>query len=276
MPATPPTDPTPTSSISTSPSDAGCVPPTLPRTSTPPLEATHVHAFYDVAAAAHFSATRHTPWPRVSAFLRALPAGSLVLDLGCGNGRQLSGCGAGVACLGLDRSVPLATITHSKGHPCIGGDVLRPPLRRGVADAVLCIAVLHHLSTPDRRREGVLACLRLLAPGGRAYFTGWATEQGPTSKRDLGVGEGEDGLLVSWRLPPEFPLTDAARAAAGGVPDEHGGVTLQRFVHPFRDGELPSLLAEAGLVLAGEGVGVTLVEAWWERDNQCAIVQRAG
>lgn len=37
--------------------------------------------------ASHFSDTRHKPWPNVLAFVQALPLGSLVVDVGCGNGK---------------------------------------------------------------------------------------------------------------------------------------------------------------------------------------------
>ena len=40
--------------------------------------------------AGHFSNTRHTPWPRVVDFLKQLPPGALVADVGCGNGKYLS------------------------------------------------------------------------------------------------------------------------------------------------------------------------------------------
>lgn len=48
---------------------------------TPPLESKHVHSLYDTIAQ-HFSHTRHSRWPRVDAFLEALPAGALVIDVG--------------------------------------------------------------------------------------------------------------------------------------------------------------------------------------------------
>ncbi|KAK2170241.1 hypothetical protein NP493_1156g01017 [Ridgeia piscesae] len=38
----------------------------------------------------HFSDTRHSPWPRVVEFLKQLPLGALVADVGCGNGKYLS------------------------------------------------------------------------------------------------------------------------------------------------------------------------------------------
>jgi len=39
--------------------------------------------------ASHFSSTRHSPWPRVTEFIRQIPPGSLVADIGCGNGKYL-------------------------------------------------------------------------------------------------------------------------------------------------------------------------------------------
>lgn len=52
------------------------------------LEEEYVHRVYD-AIASHFSSTRHTPWPRVCQFLASLPAGSVLADVGCGNGKYL-------------------------------------------------------------------------------------------------------------------------------------------------------------------------------------------
>lgn len=52
------------------------------------LEQEYVHRVYEEIAG-HFSSTRHTPWPHIVEFLKALPSGSLVADIGCGNGKYL-------------------------------------------------------------------------------------------------------------------------------------------------------------------------------------------
>lgn len=52
------------------------------------LEQQYVHKVYEEIAT-HFSSTRHSPWPRVVEFLRSLPEGSIVADVGCGNGKYL-------------------------------------------------------------------------------------------------------------------------------------------------------------------------------------------
>ena len=37
----------------------------------------------------HFSGTRHTPWPNIADFLKQQSPGSLLVDIGCGNGKYL-------------------------------------------------------------------------------------------------------------------------------------------------------------------------------------------
>ncbi|CAJ0966690.1 unnamed protein product [Ranitomeya imitator] len=52
------------------------------------LEKEYVHKVYEDIAG-HFSSTRHSPWPKVVDFLMSLSAGSLVADVGCGNGKYI-------------------------------------------------------------------------------------------------------------------------------------------------------------------------------------------
>lgn len=54
------------------------------------LETIHVYNIYDTIAE-HFSDTRCKPWPNVLKFMHSLPIGSILVDVGCGNGKYL-GC----------------------------------------------------------------------------------------------------------------------------------------------------------------------------------------
>lgn len=40
--------------------------------------------------ASHFSGTRHSQWPRVAEFMDSLQPGSVLVDIGCGNGKYLT------------------------------------------------------------------------------------------------------------------------------------------------------------------------------------------
>ncbi|GLI71013.1 hypothetical protein VaNZ11_016129, partial [Volvox africanus] len=64
------------------------------------LEAEYVHKVYD-AIAPHFSATRFAIWPKVRTFIESLPRGSIVADVGCGNGKYF-GVRRDLAVLGSD------------------------------------------------------------------------------------------------------------------------------------------------------------------------------
>lgn len=56
-------------------------------------------------------------------------------------------------------------------------DGMKLPYASQRFDAVLCIAVLHHITSPARRIEMLTELLRVLRPGGKALVTAWATEQ---------------------------------------------------------------------------------------------------
>ncbi len=52
------------------------------------MEKQHVYDVYEKIAP-HFSNTRYKPWPRIAQFLDSLEIGSIVADIGCGNGKYL-------------------------------------------------------------------------------------------------------------------------------------------------------------------------------------------
>ncbi|KAM6933137.1 tRNA (carboxymethyluridine(34)-5-O)-methyltransferase alkbh8 [Xenentodon cancila] len=139
------------------------------------LEEEYVHRVYDTIAS-HFSRTRHTPWPRVCHFLSSLPPGSMLADVGCGNGKYL-GVNPELVMMGCDRSSALVQICAERGFQGFVSDALRVPLRTGSCDACLSIAVIHHFSTQERRLSAVKELVRLLKPGGRALIYVWAFEQ---------------------------------------------------------------------------------------------------
>lgn len=53
------------------------------------MEQMNVHNVYNKIAN-HFSQTRHSPWPQVESFIKNLPSDSILIDIGCGNGKYLN------------------------------------------------------------------------------------------------------------------------------------------------------------------------------------------
>ncbi|XP_066537011.1 alkylated DNA repair protein alkB homolog 8 isoform X2 [Hoplias malabaricus] len=139
------------------------------------LEEQFVHRVYEEISA-HFSSTRHAPWPRVRDFLLTLSPGDTLADIGCGNGKYL-GINPQIRTVGCDRSESLVRICAERGFEAFVSDALNVPLRSGGFDACVSIAVIHHFSTQKRRLAAVEELVRLLKVGGRALIYVWAKEQ---------------------------------------------------------------------------------------------------
>jgi alkylated DNA repair dioxygenase AlkB/SAM-dependent methyltransferase len=228
------------------------------------------------------SATRYKPWPKVAAFLAGLPAGSIVADIGCGNGKYMYDPRHFI--VGTDRSAPLAHIAATRaahaGSICIG-DATYVALRSGVFDAAISIAVLHHLSTPQRRVKALRELARIVRPGGRILVYAWAQEQGPESRFAFTAPD----ELVPWtamHLPPASAAggeTGGGGEVSGGQGEWGGGYVgggrgdaaahgeaLLRYCHLYQHGELTALSAEVE--------GVVVEEESWDCSNCCITLRR--
>lgn len=211
----------------------------------------HVHAVYQHIAP-HFAATRHTPWPVIAAFLRALPSGSVGLDLGCGNGKYLDLRREDVLVLGSDRSEALVGIARQRvaggGGEVVVGDVLNLPFCVGGGagfDFAISIAVVHHLASRGRRVGALRAALEVLREGGRLLVFVWALEQ-EGSRRGWKRGGVQD-VMVPWVM-----------RGGGGKGEGEEDKVFQRYYHLYCEGEL-----EGDVQAAGGKV----LEKGYERDN---------
>lgn len=208
-------------------------------------EATHVHAVYE-AIAPHFSSTRHKPWPLIADFLLSQKPGSVGLDVGCGNGKYLP-VNPAVHMLGSDRSHALVRLARSeRAGEVIVADGLALPYRPAAADFAICIAVVHHLSTRERRQDAIAALLRCVRPrgAGRVLVYAWALEQSG-SRRGWDEASQQD-TLVPWVM----------RRKGGSE------TTYQRYYHLYRKGELEEDVRQAG---------GTVLESGYEKDNWWVI-----
>ena len=196
---------------------------------TPVTESKHVHAVYNAIATQwhHTRGKRGVLWPGATQFLNALPPGSLVADVGCGDGKYFSAItAASLYVIGTDISEPLlkTAVSTSSSSSSIGeeedaiidgpqyqrrlslrpavavADCINLPLRSQSFDAAICIAVMHHLSTEGRRIRCLSELQRIVKAGGLINVMAWALEQEDDSKRKF---HGTD-VLVPFNAQPKY------------------------------------------------------------------------
>ncbi|RWQ95081.1 hypothetical protein C8Q69DRAFT_402995 [Paecilomyces variotii] len=272
---------------------------TKPHENSEAYEEEHVHQVYQQIAQ-HFSATRYKPWPVVERFLKEQTPGSIGLDIGCGNGKYLTvnpdvfilGISAvffflicfifftsscflflsnsimspvykmSILCnITLRRARALARIAiKHQPHSTILADILDLPHPYSRFDFAISIAVIHHLSTPERRVRAIAEILQTLKPttnnsrGGTALVYVWALEQ-KESRRGWDKGDQQD-IMVPWVLKQK--------------PTESGSNNEQkvfhRYYHLYESGELERDICSAGGKVLDSG---------YDKDNWWAIATRS-
>ncbi|KAL7695888.1 Methyltransferase domain containing protein [Lotmaria passim] len=141
----------------------------------------------------------------------------------------------------------------------VRSDALRSPLRGGLFDAAISIAVIHHYATHDRRVRAVRELLRLVRPhGGLVLIYVWARDESGHAKRPMDPETGDS--LVRWERNQKY--------------DEAQQV-FHRYYHFFSEGELERLCTEASASADGDkGVPVTIRASYFDKENWCVVLER--
>ena len=132
-----------------------------------------VHATYDKIAE-HFSETRFSVWPNVSKFLQAVEPCSLILDNGCGNGKNCNRNDC--VFVGTDTCKRFLEISVEKTEiiDTIAMNSKMLSFREDSFDYVLCIAVIHHIYLDSDRIKAISEIARVLRSGGKALISVWS------------------------------------------------------------------------------------------------------
>lgn len=194
-----------------------------------------------------FDATRMRAWPGwFQALSKAdLPIQSLI-DIGCGNGRfalflserqptpfDYTGIDSSRALLKLARArlSPLGRITMR----LIEHDLVVDELPVMQAQLVVLFGVLHHVPGFRQRRELLLRCAGLLAPGGHLIFTAWRFYEEERFRARIQPWADE------MRVEKHDYLLDWRRGAPG-----------LRYCHYVDDAEHDDLIAATGLLVKAD------------------------
>lgn len=185
------------------------------------------------------------------------------VDVGCGNGKYLA-VNPRVFIVGTDRSTNLVKIaTQHQPHGTAVADALNLPHPLRKFDFAISIAVVHHLSTPERRIEAARSILETLREDGRALIYVWALEQ-KDSRRGWDEGHEQD-VMVPWVMRQKGKKKTTNADAEDQSAAENGDRTFHRYYHLYRKGELEQDI---------EAAGGRVFESGYEKDNWWAIAQR--
>tara|TARA_Y100000592_G_C5324604_1_gene246494 strand:- start:29 stop:652 length:624 start_codon:yes stop_codon:yes gene_type:complete len=146
------------------------------------IEEKNVKNVYEKIAL-HFDSTRVYKWSWVNEFLEKLDKNSLVYDIGCGNGRNMNYNNLNF--IGIDNCENFIKICNEKKLNVVMSNITEIPFKSNTADAILCIAVLHHLSSNENRIKALLELKRIVKPNGKILLSVWSINQPAKTKKSF-------------------------------------------------------------------------------------------
>lgn len=205
------------------------------------IEKQYVSDTYETISS-HFSSTRHSHWKGVKKFIDEIKKETNLtqvnfLDYGCGNGKYLSLCDK-FNCVGFDNCHNLLKIVKEKFPlvQIIQGDVCVLDFSLlNKFNYIICIAVIHHLSSQLRRIEAIKNIIQYLKHGGYALISVWATTLNTSKYIKLDT---PNDWLIGWN-------------------NQHN-----RYYHLFEKKELVDLIKEAD-----QFNQIAIIEIFFELSN---------
>ena len=166
----------------------------------------------------HFSKTRYNIWNCVKIFLDNIEKNAIIGDIGCGNGKNMlyrKDC----INMGCDLSNNLVNICIQKNLNVVLGNILNIPYKNNIFDYTICIAVIHHLSSANKRKEAINELIRVTKKGGKILILVWAFEQEKSSRFNFTKQDN----YIDWK-------------------DKNKKIIGKRYYHVFKKNELEDLI----------------------------------
>jgi len=123
-----------------------------------------------------FDVSRVRIWPCVKKFLDSFDKDSLLLDVGCGNGKNML-YRNDLNFKGIDYSIKLVEICKNKNLDVIESSMTNIPFESNIFDGIIVIASYHLLSTDEERKQTLDELYRVVKNDGRILIVVWAIEQ---------------------------------------------------------------------------------------------------
>ena len=137
-----------------------------------------------------FSKTRYSIWDSVKKFSENFKKDSIVLDAGCGNGKNMNYLKDKCEIIGIDSCKNFVTLCKERQLNVLESNILNLPFEDNTFDYIISIAVIHHLKTDTERYKAIDELLRVLKPNGKMLVTVWAYESDKFSEnKNFKIGD---------------------------------------------------------------------------------------
>jgi len=207
---------------------------------------------YEIVAGSWNNFRQKPFFPEWFRFLAKRWKSGIIIDLGCGNGRNMTPFSGGFDIIGIDISKNMLKNAQKfcKKRKIdarfLLSDVLYLPLKESSVKYVLSIAVYHHL--PQEKLEEALSELyRILAPGGEAFITVWNR-----MKMRFLLRRSEQN--ISWRRKSDNRV-------------------FYRYYYLYTRSELRYLIKKAGFRIVLEGSEKSMQKSIFSK-NICLLVKK--
>lgn len=190
--------------------------------------------------AREFSNTRASvKWQWITDFIESLPKKTSILDVGCGNGRNMKY--DDYHFYGVDNSKTFIEICRKQGLNVVEGSMMMLPFSNESFDHIINIAAFHHLSTETRRLRAVEEMYRVLKPGGKILISVWSIRQPKRTNRHFTL---YGDTMVPWKSTEE---------------------TYERYYYIFKIDELKQLFERYGFITLSHK---------WDYGNEIFVFQK--
>ncbi|HEC89094.1 MAG TPA: class I SAM-dependent methyltransferase [Thermoplasmatales archaeon] len=213
--------------------------------------------------ASSFDKTRGKPWKICIEFVEKLPKDSVIVDLGCGNGRHLIPCTQHcIKAVGLDISLNLLKIIQNKtigmkNIELIHGNLKDLPFRDDSFDAILYIASLHNIKYRENRIKSLREVKRIMKKNGIGLISVWSRWQDRFQNFFI------KNLFKTSRVEDFGDIT---------IYWKQNGLNIPRFYHLYSKREFKRDILEAGLYI--EEIKSVRLNSRYHSDNYFAYIRK--
>jgi len=192
--------------------------------------------------APEFDLYRVKVWPCVKKFLSNFNNTHMILDIGCGNGKNIIG-NPHLNIMGIDFSEKLVEICNDKRLNVTLANMTNIPYKDNTFDNIIAVASYHHLDNDTDRMSALNEMYRILKNNGTGLITTWAMEQGDRSKFKFTKTD----EIVLWKSP--------------------NNITYNRYYHIYRKGELKEEINRLE-------PRFDVIDEYWEKGNWVITIQK--